>query len=458
MRLLIILLLSPIFLFSQIVFEEHILAETQQQPYYTYTSDLDGDGDLDLLSNGSSGNTVWFENTDGFGEFSDAITIANFVGNISTSDIDGDGDLDVIIGTVWFENLDGAGTFGTSNIIHTGWWNSPTTFAADLDNDGDIDIIAAYYWNTFLPEYIVLHANDGFGNFSDGIIISSELWNLDVLTVDIDSDGDLDLFTASYFTPEGVTPSHSVGWYENTDGLGAFSAKNEFSTGSERIGDVIRSIDMDGDGDLDILTGGEGILGDKVIWFENLDGEGTFSPEQIIAEDVEKLDMNGIHMNDVDDDGDMDVIASWNDGDGYGEIVWYENTDDRGNFGYKQIVTSDCEQCGSIYSGDFDGDSDIDVFAGSLDKFTWYENSLILGNVSFDTSIFSIYPNPAKDQFLISLNKSIELEQINIYNYLAQLISSTQETTVSTLGLSIGMYYVEVISNQGKATKKLIIE
>jgi len=71
---------------------------------------------------------------------------------------------------------------------------------------------------------------------------------------------------------------------------------------------------------------------------------------------------------------------------------------------------------------------------------------------------FSLFPNPAKDQFTISLNESIKLDRINIYNHLAQLISSTKETTVNTSNLSSGMYFVEVITDKGKATKKLILK
>ena len=87
-----------------------------------------------------------------------------------------------------------------------------------------------------------------------------------------------------------------------------------------------------------------------------------------------------------------------------------------------------------------------------------YDLSALLSSDDFVLSQFSLFPNPAKNQFTISLIESIVLDHINIYNQLAQLISSTQETTISTSLLSSGMYYVEVITNQGRATKKLIIE
>ncbi|HKK11560.1 MAG TPA: T9SS type A sorting domain-containing protein [Flavobacteriaceae bacterium] len=87
-----------------------------------------------------------------------------------------------------------------------------------------------------------------------------------------------------------------------------------------------------------------------------------------------------------------------------------------------------------------------------------YDLSALLSSDDFVLTQFSLFPNPAKDQFTISLNESIKLDRINIYNHLAQLISSTKETTVNTSNLSSGMYFVEVITDKGKATKKLILK
>ena len=87
-----------------------------------------------------------------------------------------------------------------------------------------------------------------------------------------------------------------------------------------------------------------------------------------------------------------------------------------------------------------------------------YDLNALLSSDDFVLTQFSLFPNPAKDQFTISLNESIELDHINIYNHLAQLISSAQETSVNTSHLSSGMYFVEVITDKGKATKKLILK
>ena len=87
-----------------------------------------------------------------------------------------------------------------------------------------------------------------------------------------------------------------------------------------------------------------------------------------------------------------------------------------------------------------------------------YDLSAVLSNDSFVLSQFNLYPNPVKDQFTIQLNQSLDLQKVNIYNSLGQFISSTTKRIVDTTDLSSGLYYVEVITNQGKATKKIVVE
>ncbi|MCK7589488.1 T9SS type A sorting domain-containing protein [Subsaxibacter sp. CAU 1640] len=87
-----------------------------------------------------------------------------------------------------------------------------------------------------------------------------------------------------------------------------------------------------------------------------------------------------------------------------------------------------------------------------------YDLTVILSSDEFVLSQFSLFPNPARNQFTIQLNEGLQLEKTNIYNSLGQFIDSTNNTTINTSSLSSGLYYVEVLTNKGKATKKLIIE
>ena len=87
-----------------------------------------------------------------------------------------------------------------------------------------------------------------------------------------------------------------------------------------------------------------------------------------------------------------------------------------------------------------------------------YDLNAILASNSFVQSYFSIYPNPSNDIVNISLENNLQLEKVNFYNQLGQQVKTVTTNVISTLELPIGNYYVEVITNQGKATKQLVVK
>lgn len=87
-----------------------------------------------------------------------------------------------------------------------------------------------------------------------------------------------------------------------------------------------------------------------------------------------------------------------------------------------------------------------------------YDLSAVL---SLDSSILnkiSITPNPAKNLVSIQLNENLILKNISIYNSLGQFIKSTKKLNINTSDLTSGFYYIEIETNKGKSSKKLIIE
>jgi hypothetical protein len=71
---------------------------------------------------------------------------------------------------------------------------------------------------------------------------------------------------------------------------------------------------------------------------------------------------------------------------------------------------------------------------------------------------FKIFPNPAKNQFTIQLQEGLELQKVNLFNSLGQLINSTNKNIISTSNLTSGIYYVEIITDNGKASKKIVVK
>ncbi|MBT1709547.1 VCBS repeat-containing protein [Fulvivirgaceae bacterium PWU5] len=134
-------------------FTSYTISTTVRYPRWVYATDLDSDGDMDVISNSdSSGESFWHEN-DGSQTFiiHNAITLGGIYSGgraIEASDIDGDGDMDLIGWSsnanriIWYEN-NGAEVF-TGRVVSTGAVDYMMTIrAADMDNDGDMDIMAA---------------------------------------------------------------------------------------------------------------------------------------------------------------------------------------------------------------------------------------------------------------------------------------------------------------------------
>lgn len=71
---------------------------------------------------------------------------------------------------------------------------------------------------------------------------------------------------------------------------------------------------------------------------------------------------------------------------------------------------------------------------------------------------FSIYPNPASEVVTITLEESLTLEKVNIYNTLGQLVKSENKNIIAVNSLTKETYFFEVITNKGKAAKTIIIK
>ncbi|MCG8458750.1 MAG: VCBS repeat-containing protein, partial [Holophagales bacterium] len=189
-----------------------------------------------------------------------------------------------------------------------------------------------------------------------------------VQTVDIDGDGDLDILAVAQGNQD------DVGWFENTAGDGSVFTERLVSDGLVNPG-WARAGDLDGDGDPDVVASDLGESGNpgKVVWFENTGVYGAAWPQVTI--DI----MNGVEpveLGDLDGDGLLDVIASSFLVD---DIRWYENTG--GAFAAFRRV-DDAIKGKNLAIADVDRDGDLDVAVGAPNgfapgdsgKLAWLEN------------------------------------------------------------------------------------
>uniref|UniRef100_UPI00404B1E0A leucine-rich repeat protein n=1 Tax=Flavobacterium sp. TaxID=239 RepID=UPI00404B1E0A len=120
---------------------------------------------------------------------------------------------------------------------------------------------------------------------------------------------------------------------------------------------------------------------------------------------------------------------------------------------------------GSVFGGTTN-QANCDLFTIDASSQALYQAALIwedfrailLGSESFVEANFKLYPNPTSDILTIELQNGLELQNVNFYNILGQLVKTSNTITTNVSELAKGNYFVEVLTNEGKATKTVIIE
>jgi streptogramin lyase len=75
-----------------------------------------------------------------------------------------------------------------------------------------------------------------------------------------------------------------------------------------------------------------------------------------------------------------------------------------------------------------------------------------------NTILFKLYPNPVSSILNIQLAENLDFQKANIYNALGQLIKTENKKEINVSDLSKGIYFIEVMTDKGKATKSFIVE
>ena len=103
------------------------------------------------------------------------------------------------------------------------------------------------------------------------------------------------------------------------------------------------------------------------------------------------------------------------------------------------------------------GGPDNNGFDNHVGHVRVFNLSEVLAIDTFVASNTKVYPNPANNTVTIQLKENLQLKNARLYNTIGELILTTTDQTIAVKNLAKGLYYITIVTNEGKTVKKLII-
>ncbi len=312
-------------------------------------SDLDGDGDLDILvkpyHHKSPRIDVLLNNSKKLSlnkwerhHIADLPKRAMF---IEAGDLDNDGYRDLVCGGWWWKNPGEAGGNWQQKVIGEPFRNLATLY--DFDRDGDLDAVGTKGVGSEANHQFVWARNDGNGNF-------------DVLS-NIDTGGDGDFLQGRIASNFANKVMVLLSWHNGGGGVQALVVPDEPSKNQWEFKTISQTTekedldlgDIDRDGDMDVLLG--------THWLRNDDGQWTpYKLGSIPEGESDRIDLADINQN-----GRLDVMMGLELST---DIYWFESPLDPTQSWTRHKINNIAGQGFSMDTADFDNDGDPDVVFG----------------------------------------------------------------------------------------------
>ncbi|MCW9066305.1 MAG: T9SS type A sorting domain-containing protein [Ignavibacteriaceae bacterium] len=354
-------------------------------------------------------------------------------------------------------------TYNPYNLTGAGSNNGPAF--VDINNDGDYDCFAglgngftAYYQN---------NGNSNFPAFANWFWNAFGIYdvgnNAKPAFADVDFDGDYDLYageagyqifflrnTGTSFSPNFTYISTNPGGIAN---LGA------------NVTPAL--IDIDDDGDFDLFTGE---LNGNIFYYKNVGTKFNAIFSGAFTNPFGLSDVGNYSAPafcDIDFDGDYDAFI----GNQSGDIIFFKNNGTSTNPDFGIAVTnpfgiSNVISYASPAFVDIDNDGKQDLFVGTGNGITYYfYNTTVLG-VEEEQNSSSVelkaYPNPVNNMLNIS-GREINLDQaeLSVYSILGEKLnlSTTRNGSIASINfsdLAPGVYILVIQNDVLNYTTKII--
>jgi hypothetical protein len=323
-------------------------------------------------------------------------------------------------------------TDANNPLIAVSDYNSAPAFV-DIDGDGDQDVFigsyfgpVSYYKNTGTAAAPVFTQQTGANNPLNAVTED----NSTPAFVDIDHDGDMDVFLGSFYGP--ILYYKNIGTNTSPSFALQADADNPLSSAVTNYYSYPAFVDVDGDGDQDVFIGAYGDSGGTVSYFKNTS---AILPLKLISfKGSAQTGYNELQWQTVDEiDTKSFEIERSNDGKNFSKIVTVAS---RGTGNNSYTIHDNITYNGNMFYRlkmiDLDG------------KFNY---SGIISIISTQAGKINIYPNPATNVINMHIgNAGILKTQAVIFDAKGRLVQNVlinnDRQQINIQSLAKGVYVI----------------